>query len=62
MELEKQKKGASNDDQRRDVEQKVALKSLERDLARAKWVRQISQSDYQVINNRTYNISIANIV
>ena len=37
--LEKQKKEAKDDDKRRDLTQKLELKTLERDLARAKVVR-----------------------
>ena len=38
-ELEKQKKEAKDDDKRRDLKQKLELKTLERDLAWAKHVR-----------------------
>ena len=37
--LEKQKNEAKNDDQKKDIELKVTLKMLERDLADAKCVR-----------------------
>ena len=37
--LEKQKKEVKDDDNRRDLTQKLELKTLERDLALAKWVR-----------------------
>ena len=37
--LVKQKKEAKDDDKRRDLAQKLKLKTLERDLAWAKWVR-----------------------
>ena len=39
-ELEKQKKEAKDDDQKKDIELKVTLKTLERDLADAKYVRE----------------------
>ena len=39
-ELEKQKKEAKDDEQRREVERRLKKKSLERDLAEAKHVRQ----------------------
>ena len=39
-ELEEQKKEAKDDDQRRDLQQKLELKTLERDLAEANYVRQ----------------------
>ena len=39
-ELEKQKKEAKDDDQRREVKQKLQIKELERDLAEARGVRQ----------------------
>ena len=38
-ELEKQKKEAKDDDQRREVKQKLQIKELERDLAFARYVR-----------------------
>ena len=38
-ELEKQKKEAKDDDKRRDLTQKLELKTLEKDLAEAKGVR-----------------------
>ena len=41
--LEKQKKEAKDDDQRREVEQKLQIKELERDLAAARYVRQIAK-------------------
>ena len=41
-ELEKQKEEAKDDKQKKDVEQKLSLKTLERDLAEAKYVREIS--------------------
>ena len=37
--LEKQKKEAKDDDKRRDLTQKLELKTLERELANTKWVR-----------------------
>ena len=39
-ELEKQKNGAKDDDQKKDTEMKMTLKMLERDLAEAKRVRE----------------------
>ena len=42
-ELEKQKKEAKDDDQRREVEQKLQIKELERDLANARMVRQTAK-------------------
>ena len=41
-ELERQKKEAKDDNQEKDIERKLSLKTLERDLAEAKWVREIS--------------------
>ena len=41
-ELEKQKKKAKDDKQKNDIEEKLSLKTLERDLAEAKYVREIS--------------------
>ena len=41
-ELERQKKEAKNDKQKKDIEGKLSLKMLERDLANAKFVREIS--------------------
>ena len=38
--LEIQKEKAKDDDQRREVERRLEQKSLERDLADVKWVRQ----------------------
>ena len=40
--LEKQKNEAKADEQRRDIDRRLKLRTLERDLAKAKWVRQIS--------------------
>ena len=42
-ELEKQKKEAKDDDQRREVEQKLQIKELERALANARFVRQTAK-------------------
>ena len=42
-ELEKQKKEAKDDDQRREVEQKLQIKELERALAEARAVRQTAK-------------------
>ena len=42
-ELEKQKKEAKDDDQTREVEQKLQIKVLERDLANARRVRQTAK-------------------
>ena len=39
-ELEKQKEEAKDDKQKKDIEGKLSLKRLERDLAKAKWVRE----------------------
>ena len=39
-ELKKQKKKAKDDKQKKDIEGKLSLKTLERDLAHAKWVRE----------------------
>ena len=39
-ELEKQKEEAKDDKQKKDIEGKLSLKTLERDLAEAKWVRE----------------------
>ena len=41
-ELERQKKEAKDDKQKKDIEGKLSLKTLERDLAKAKWVREMS--------------------
>ena len=41
--LEKQKKEAKDDDQRREVKQKLQIKELERDLAYARRVRQTAK-------------------
>ena len=41
-ELEKQKWEAKDDKQKKDIEEKLSLKMLERDLAEAKYVREIS--------------------
>ena len=41
-ELEKQKKEAKDDKQMKAIDGKLSLKMLERDLAEAKWVREIS--------------------
>ena len=38
-ELEKQKEEAKDDQQKKEVEEKLSLKTLERGLAEAKWVR-----------------------
>ena len=43
-ELERQKKEAKDDNQEKDIERKLSLKTLERDLAGAKWVREILMS------------------
>ena len=40
--LEKQKNEAKDDEQRRDIDRRLELRTLERDLADAKKVRQIS--------------------
>ena len=40
--LEKQKNEAKDDEQRRDIDRRLELRTLERDLANAKWVRQIT--------------------
>jgi hypothetical protein len=40
-ELEKQKNEAKDDGQKKDIELQVSLKTLERDLAKAKFVRDI---------------------
>ena len=40
--LEKQKEEAKDDKQKKDIEGKLSLKTLERDLARAEFVREIS--------------------
>ena len=39
-ELERQKKEAKDDDQKKDIELKVTLKTLEKNLAKAKYVRE----------------------
>ena len=41
-ELNKQKEEAKDDKQKKDIEGKLSLKTLERGLAEAKWVREIS--------------------
>ena len=41
-ELEKQKKEAKDEKHNKDIEGKVSLKSLKKDLAYAKWVRELS--------------------
>ena len=41
-ELEKQKEEAKDDKQNKDIEGKLSLKTLKRDLAEAKWVREMS--------------------
>ena len=41
-ELERQKEEAKDDKQKKDIEGKLSLKMLERDLAWAKYVREIS--------------------
>ena len=41
--MRNRKKEAKDDDQRREVEQKLQIKELERDLARARWVRQTAK-------------------
>ena len=38
--LEKQKNEAKDEEERKVIEKKIAIKSLERDLAESKWVRQ----------------------
>ena len=38
--LEKQKNEAKDEEERKVIEKKIAIKSLERGLARSKWVRQ----------------------
>ena len=40
VKLKKQKKEAKDDKQKKDIEGKLSLKTLERDLAWAKWVRE----------------------
>ena len=45
-ELEKQKKEAKDEKHNKDIEGKVSLKTLERDLAQAKWVRELSWHYY----------------
>ena len=42
VELERQKWEAKDDKQKKDIEGKLSLKTLERDLAKAKWVREMS--------------------
>jgi hypothetical protein len=44
--VEKQKEEAKDDKQKKDIEGRVTLKTLERDLAEAKWVREISWHYY----------------
>ena len=50
-ELKKQKEKAKDDDQRREVERRLEQKLLERDLARAKWVRQNYIQSYLLLMN-----------
>ena len=40
LEKQRQKWEAKDDKQKKDIEGKLSLKMLERDLARAKWVRE----------------------
>ena len=45
-ELERQKKEIKGDEQKKDIKGKLSLKALERDLAEAKWVGEISWQQY----------------
>ena len=49
--LVKQEKESKDDEKKRDVQQQLQLKTLERDLACAKWVR-INHECYVELNNR----------
>ena len=46
-ELEKQKEKAKDDDQRKEVERRLEQKSVEKDLANVKWVRQRKTTSIQ---------------
>ena len=50
-ELKRQKEEAKDDKQKKDIEGKLSLKTLERDLALAKWVREGIQGRTLVVSS-----------